>query len=128
MAITKITAVTMRLPNSIHRWISGSPLAPEATRLAAVHFGQSVQPRPDWLSRTAAPVGMMASEASTPANAIRRIANGEGQSSGPAHCLARPAQDRDAPGSDARSGAEAGCADTGPIVWRPVLFMPAAPS
>ena len=87
IAITKITAVTSRLPNSTHWWISGSPCSPEATRLLAVHFGQSVQPSPDWLSRTAAPVGMMAREASTPANAILRMASGVGRSSTPAHCL-----------------------------------------
>ncbi len=90
----------MRLPNSIHRWISGSPLAPEATRLLAVHVGQSVQPSPDWLRRTAAPVGMMATDATTPASAILRIATGEGLSSTPAVCLARPP-------SDARQGARA---------------------
>ena len=31
-----------------------------------MHLGQSVQPRPDWLSRTAAPVGMIARRGDTP--------------------------------------------------------------
>src|SRR5258708_23975212 len=93
MAITKSAGVILRLPNPIHRWISGSPLAPEATRLFAVHLGQSVQPSPDWLSRTAAPVGMMARDATTPARAILRMATGEGLSRTPAACLARPLSD-----------------------------------
>ena len=89
--------------------------------LAAVHLGQSVQPSPDWLSRTAAPVGMIASDATTPASATLRIASGDGASSGPAHCLARSIQLRCArpPAGVARSGAGAGagCADTAPMVW-----------
>jgi hypothetical protein len=40
---------------------------------AALHRGQSGQPRPDELSRTAAPVDMIAVSAMTPASAIRRI-------------------------------------------------------
>src|SRR5260221_13615178 len=107
MAITKIAAVIMRLPNSIHRWISGSPLAPEATRLLAVHLGQSVQPSPDWLSRTAAPGGMMARDATTPASAIRRMATAEGLGRAPDACPARPL-------SDARHGARPVPAWTGP--------------
>src|SRR5262249_38215704 len=121
MAITKIIVVMRRLPNSTHRWISGLPLAPEATRLAAVHFGPSLQPSPAPLSPTAAPVGMIASDATTPASATLRIASGDGASSGPAHCLARSVQLRCArPAAGvARSGAGAGagCADTAPMVW-----------
>ena len=78
--ITKMATVTSRLPNSIHRWISESPVSPPATRLRAVHSGQSGHPSPDWLSRTAAPVSTMAADAATPASAIRRMTAGEGAS------------------------------------------------
>ena len=43
--------------------------------------GQSGQPRPDWLNRTAAPVRMMSAEVITPASAHRRNASGVGVSS-----------------------------------------------
>src|SRR5258707_4614833 len=79
-AITKIATVTSRFPNSTQRWMSGSPVAPDATMLVAVHLGQSGQPRPDWLSRTPAPVMMIPAEATTPASAIRRIYVGDGAS------------------------------------------------
>src|SRR5215472_15137508 len=127
-ATTKITVVTRRLPNSTHRWISGSPVAPDATRLAAVHLGQSVQPSPDWVSLTAAPVGMIASEATTPASASLRIARGDGLSTAADSCLTRSDQNRDVPRltGEARSGAgtDAGRADTAPIVWPPDLVLP----
>ncbi len=89
-AITKIATVTSLLPNSIQRWISVSPVAPAAAMLFDVQDGQSGQPRPDWLSRTAAPVAMIPAEASTPARAIRRMAAGEGASRTPAQRRARP--------------------------------------
>src|SRR5215472_11119275 len=94
-AITKIATVTRRFPNSTQRWMSGSPEAPDATMLVAVHLGQSGQPRPDWLSRTPAPVMMMPAEATTPASAIRRIEDGDGAST---TCASRQAQPR-APGA-----------------------------
>ena len=49
-----------------------------------MHSGQSGQPRPDWLSRTAAPVAMLPAVATTPASAMTRIDAAEGQSTGPA--------------------------------------------
>src|SRR5215469_4825131 len=89
-AITKIATVTSRFPNSTQRWTSGSPVAPDATMLAAVHLGQSGQPRPDWLSRTPAPVMMIPAEATTPASAIRRIEAGDGASTAWASRQAQP--------------------------------------
>ncbi len=49
-----------------------------ATRLLRVHCGQSGQPSPESLSRTAAPVAMMTAVETTPASAIRRMATGLG--------------------------------------------------
>src|SRR5215470_9933225 len=89
-AITKIATVTSRFPNSTQRWMSESPVAPDATMLAAVHLGQSGQPRPDWLSRTPAPVMLIPSEATTPASAIRRIEAGDGASTAWASRQAQP--------------------------------------
>ena len=43
--------------------------------------GQSGQPRPDWLSRTAAPVRMISAEVITPASAQRRRTVCDGASS-----------------------------------------------
>ncbi len=103
-----MATVTSRLPNSTQRWISGSPDAPPATRLREVQSGQVVQPSPDWLRRTAAPVSTMAAEASSPASAIRRITAGDGHSSSPisrrgVHHPAAPAAGRAAAGGVARS-------------------------
>ena len=89
-ATTKIATVTSRLPNSIQRWMSGSPVAPLATMLVAVHLGQSGQPSPDSLSRTPAPVMMMAADATTPASASRRIEVGDGASTASAQRRGRP--------------------------------------
>src|SRR5439155_19391731 len=75
---TRIAAVTSRLPNSIQRCTSVWPVAPVAPMLCAVQAGQSGQPSPDWLSRTAAPVAMIAIEAITPASAHRRSATADG--------------------------------------------------
>src|SRR2546429_6652561 len=56
----------------------GSPRVGAATRLLWVHCGQSGQPSPDLLSRTAAPVTMMTVEEITPASAILRMEAGVG--------------------------------------------------
>ena len=72
----------------------GSPAECAATRLPRVHCGQSGQPRPDALSRTAAPVAMIPAVQITPVRAMPRIAAGEGSSTAAA---ARPASAR-APG------------------------------
>src|SRR5262249_28276603 len=77
-ATTVTTTVTIRLPNSIQVWNMGSPCVGAATRLLRVHRGQSGQPSPDLLSRTAAPVAMMTVEEITPASAIRRMETGVG--------------------------------------------------
>src|SRR5262249_38844989 len=77
-ATTVTATVTIRLPNSIQVWNMGSPGVGAATRLLRVHRGQSGQPSPDLLSRTAAPVTMMTTEEITPASAIRRMETGVG--------------------------------------------------
>ena len=79
-AISVMATVTMRLPNSIQVWNMGSPAECAATRLPRVHCGQSGQPRPDSLSRTAAPVAMIPAAQITPARAMPRMAAGEGSS------------------------------------------------
>src|SRR5262249_37633391 len=61
-----------------------------ATRLPRVHWGQSGQPSPDLLSRTAAPVTMMTVEEITPASAIRRIETGVGSQTAAAQRRAGP--------------------------------------
>src|ERR1700687_3255343 len=65
--------VSSRLQNSIQVLSSVWPAFLLATTSAAEHLGQSGQPRPDELSRTAAPVDMIAVSAMPPASAIRRI-------------------------------------------------------
>ena len=77
-AISVMATVTIRLPNSIQVWNIGSPAECAATRLPRVHCGQSGQPRPDSLSRTAAPVAMIPAAQITPARAMARMAAGEG--------------------------------------------------
>src|SRR5579863_9289750 len=62
-----------RLPNSIQVLSSVCPAFLLATTSAALHRGQSGQPSPDELSRTAAPVDMITVLATTPASARRRI-------------------------------------------------------
>src|SRR5215469_12054134 len=90
IATTKIATVTSLLPNSTQRCTRESPVAPLATRLCAVQFGQFVQPRPDWLSRTAAPVRMIRIDVTSPPIAQRRRAAVLGASSesvsGRHHC------------------------------------------
>src|SRR5215470_15020809 len=81
IATTKIATVTSLLPNSTQRCTRESPVTPLATRLVAVQFGQFVQPRPDWLSRTAAPVRMIMIDVTSPPMAHRRTAVALGASS-----------------------------------------------
>ena len=79
--------LSSRLPNSIQVLSSVCPALWLATTSAAEHLGQSGQPRPDELSRTAAPVDMIAVSAMTPASAIRRIDVAVGASTGRANLL-----------------------------------------
>src|SRR5262249_52155074 len=83
-AISVMATVTSRLPNSIQVWNIGSPAVCAATRLPRVHCGQSGHPRPDSLSRTAAPVAMIPAVQITPARARMRIAAGGGARTAPA--------------------------------------------
>ena len=71
-----------RLLNSIQVLTSVCPAFLLATMSAALHCGQSGQPSPDALSRTAAPVDMIAVSAITPASASRRIEAHVGDSTG----------------------------------------------
>ena len=70
----------------------GCPLVPAATRLREVQSGQSGQPRPEALSRTAAPVMMIPALAATPARATRRMVTSPGveRGLGPARQAAQP--------------------------------------
>ena len=77
-----------RLPNSIQVFRVDCPAVLAATRLCAVHLGQSGQPSPDLLSRTASPVDMMTALAITEASASPRIDAGVGRSTVPAIRLA----------------------------------------
>src|SRR5262249_35752299 len=61
-----------------------------APTLCAVQAGQSGQPRPDWLSLTAAPVRMISAETTTPASAQRRTTAADGARSTPAQAGHRP--------------------------------------
>jgi hypothetical protein len=70
------------LLNSIQVLSSVCPAFLLATTSAALHRGQSGQPSPDELSRTAAPVDMITVSAMTPASAIRRIDRGVGDRTG----------------------------------------------
>ena len=70
------------LPNSIQVLSRVCPAFLLATTSAALHLGQSGQPRPEELSLTAAPVDMITVSAMTPASAIRRIETGVGDSTG----------------------------------------------
>src|ERR1700744_3315125 len=72
-----------RLPNSIQVFSVVCPTVFAATRLLAVQSGQSGQPRPDLLSRTASPVDMMITLATTAASAHRRSEVVVGRSTGP---------------------------------------------
>ena len=81
-ATTISTPVSIRLVNSIQVCTIGSPLVCAATRLLVVQVGQSGQPSPEALSRTAAPVMISPALAHTPASAIRRIEVTVGYSTG----------------------------------------------
>ncbi len=81
-ATTISTPVSIRLLNSIQVCSSGCPELRAATRLLVVQAGQSGQPSPDALSRTAAPVMISPALAHTPASAIRRIEVTVGNSTG----------------------------------------------
>src|SRR5450631_293448 len=100
----------------------GSPLVCAATRLLEVQSGQSGQPRPDALSRTAAPVMMIPAFATTPATATRRIEVGVGKVNGAAQRQApggRLASEGAGPVASAGAGPEASglrSAGTDPIV------------
>src|SRR5579875_1340041 len=72
------------LPNSIQVLSSVWPAFLLATTSAALQRGQSGQPRPDELSRTAAPVDMITVSAMTPASANCRSDRGVGDSTGSA--------------------------------------------
>ena len=113
-AISVMATVTIRLPNSIQVWNIGSPAECAATRLPRVHCGQSGQPRPDSLSRTAAPVAMIPAVQITPARAKPRIAAGEGSSTVPTARRVRAVAPR-APGAGLR-GCSVSSAGTGPML------------
>src|SRR5262249_30395839 len=106
------STVTSRLPNSIHVWNMGSPRVCAATRLPRVHCGQSGQPSPDLLSRTAAPVTMMPALEITPATAIGRMETGLGAQTASTARRSRAA----APASRDAGGGGVGSAVTPPIV------------
>src|ERR1700751_800723 len=77
--------LSSRLPNSIQVLNSVCSAFLLATTSAAEHLGQSGQPRPDDLGRTAAPVDIIAATAMPPARAIRRIDVAVGASTGRAN-------------------------------------------
>jgi hypothetical protein len=83
----------------------GSPRVGAATRLLRVHCGQSGQPSPDLLSRTAAPVMMMTALEITPASAILRMETGVGSQTAAAQ---RRATDP-GPGAGAGPSGSPGC-------------------
>ena len=96
--------VSIRLVNSMYVWTIGSPLVRAATRLLVVQAGQSGQPRPDALSRTAAPVMMIPALATTPASATRRIDAGVGKMNGAAQAQDRDLRRAAPPGAAAPAG------------------------
>jgi hypothetical protein len=83
-AIATSGKLSSRLPNSIDVFSRVCPGERAATRLALVHCGQSGQPSPEELSRTAAPVAMMTVLAITPASVRARIDDSVGDSTGAA--------------------------------------------
>src|ERR1700753_84017 len=98
-----------RLPNSIQVFSVVCPVVFAATRLLAVQSGQSGQPSPDLLSRTASPVDMMITLATTAARASPRSEAVVGRSTG----QEISSQYRRQAGG---AGAEAGSVGTLPIV------------
>ena len=64
------TTATMRLPNSMRPWI---PISGVTTREPGVHSGKLGQPRPEPVSRTAAPESTLTSCTATLIQAKTRI-------------------------------------------------------
>src|ERR1700759_3557326 len=110
-AMTTSGKFSSRLPNSIQVFSVVWPVVVAATRLLAVQSGQSGQPRPDLLSRTASPVDMMITLATTAASASWRSDPRVGRSTGPE----TRSQYRRQAGRELTAGG-AGWADTLPIV------------
>src|SRR5579875_1336618 len=81
-AIVASGNVSSRLPNSIAVFSGVCPGERAATTLVWVHRGQSGQPSPDELSRTAAPVQMRTAFAITDASANPRTEPRVGRSTG----------------------------------------------
>ena len=103
-------------------WNIGSPWLCAATRLLDVQSGQSGQPRPDALRRTAAPVMMIPAFATTPATATRRMDAGVGKRNGAAQAQAQAGR-RVTPAAGAGPAASGlRSAGTDPMVgaWCPV--------
>ena len=87
--------------------------------------GQSGQPRPDALSRTAAPVMMIPAFATTPASATRRIEVGVGKRKGAAQAQTpRRALVRTGAGPVVAGPVVAGPVVAGPVVAGPVVADP----
>ena len=82
VAIAASGKVSSRLPNSIAVFSEVCPAECAATTLVAVHRGQSGQPSPEELSRTAAPVQTRTAFAITEASASPRTESGVGRSTG----------------------------------------------
>src|ERR1700684_4385056 len=74
--------LSSRLPNSIHVFSVVCPAVLAATRLRLVQSGQSGQPSPDLLSRTASPGDMMTTLATTAARATHGSEVGVARSTG----------------------------------------------
>src|ERR1700744_1333641 len=100
-----------RLPNSIQVFSVVCPTVFAATRLLAVQSGQSGQPSPDLLSRTASPVDMMITLATTAASANRRSDTRDGCSTGPEI----RSQARRHPGRADVAGSAVGADETGTL-------------
>src|ERR1700759_3378529 len=112
-AMTTSGKFSSRLPNSIQVFSVVCPAVFAATRLLAVQSGQSGQPRPDLLSRTASPGGMMITLATTEASASPRSEPVVGRSTGPE---ISSQYRRQAGRADAGGGAGADSEDTLPIL------------
>src|SRR6201996_4636472 len=118
-----------RLPNSIQVFSVVCPAVFAAIRLLAVQSGQSGQPSPDLLSRTASPVDMMITLATTAASANRRSDTRVGCSTGRERRSQACRQPGRAGVTGSAGGGDAGCAGTLPIVGdRPRLRRPVPPA
>jgi hypothetical protein len=82
-AIATSGKFSSRLPNAIAVFSEVCPGELAATRLVLVHCGQSGQPSPDELSRSAAPVHIRTAFAMTDASANPRTEPRVGRSTGP---------------------------------------------